>query len=99
MIETPIATIQPELPKLRLVRALFTASGLAWVRLVARVYLGWQRLQAGIHKVDDPAWVGDGSALPTDAAYGATVGGVGSYFGLTWMPARVLAEAKRDLPT
>jgi uncharacterized membrane protein YphA (DoxX/SURF4 family) len=87
MIETRIETTQPDLAELPLVRALFTAPGLAWVRLVARVYLGWQWLQAGIHKLDDPAWVGDGSALPTDAAYG-----------LTWMPARVLAEAKRDLP-
>ncbi len=38
-----------------------TRAGLLW--LVVRVYLGWQWLQAGLHKLEDPAWVQTGEAL------------------------------------
>ena len=34
-----------------------------WLWLVLRVWLGWQWVQAAEHKIFDPAWVGDGSAL------------------------------------
>lgn len=35
----------------------------AWLWLPLRVYLGWQWLDAGLHKVQDSAWVGGGEAL------------------------------------
>ncbi len=38
-----------------------TRAGLLW--LVVRVYVGWQWLQAGLHKLEDPAWVQTGEAL------------------------------------
>jgi thiosulfate dehydrogenase [quinone] large subunit len=63
MIETRIATARPTLPALPLTRALFTGTSMSWIWLVVRVYVGWQWLQSGLHKLEDPAWVGDGSAL------------------------------------
>ncbi|MFZ5816585.1 MAG: DoxX family membrane protein [Bacillota bacterium] len=44
-------------------RYLFHSTDSAWIWLLARVCLGWQWLQAGIHKVTDPAWMGGGTAL------------------------------------
>ncbi len=35
----------------------------AWLWLPLRIYLGWQWLEAGIHKVEDVKWVGTGEAL------------------------------------
>lgn len=42
---------------------LFGSTKLAWMWLVVRVWLGWQWLEAGIHKVGDPAWVVNGAAV------------------------------------
>lgn len=46
-----------------LARFLFDDPASAWIWLIARVYLGWQWLQAGLHKVTDPAWMNGGTAL------------------------------------
>jgi len=35
----------------------------AWLWLVPRVWLGWQWIQASLHKIGDPAWVSTGTAL------------------------------------
>ena len=44
---------------------LFSNARAAWFWLVVRIYVGWVWLQAGWHKVGDPAWTGDsaGQAL------------------------------------
>jgi thiosulfate dehydrogenase [quinone] large subunit len=42
---------------------IFGNSAFSWVWLVVRVWLGWQWLDAGWHKVSDPAWVETGTAL------------------------------------
>ncbi len=43
---------------------LFNSSVAAWFWLVVRVYVGYQWLDAGLHKVSDPAWAfGGGSAI------------------------------------
>jgi thiosulfate dehydrogenase [quinone] large subunit len=42
---------------------LFGNTAVAWVWLAVRVWLGWQWLDAGIHKVTNPAWVETGTAL------------------------------------
>lgn len=42
---------------------LFNSTASSWIWLIARVYLGWQWLQAGLHKVTDPAWMSTGTAL------------------------------------
>ncbi|MDF2630056.1 MAG: hypothetical protein K0R39_3887 [Symbiobacteriaceae bacterium] len=44
-------------------RYLFDSTASSWIWLIARVYLGWQWLQAGLHKVTDPAWMSTGKAL------------------------------------
>jgi thiosulfate dehydrogenase [quinone] large subunit len=46
-----------------LARFLFDNTSSAWIWLIARLYLGWQWLQAGWHKVTDPAWMNGGTAL------------------------------------
>jgi len=35
----------------------------AWLWLPLRIWLGWQWLEAGIHKVENPKWVETGEAL------------------------------------
>ncbi|BAD41392.1 DoxX family protein [Symbiobacterium thermophilum] len=44
-------------------RFLFDNTSSSWIWLLARLYLGWQWLQAGWHKVTDPAWMNGGTAL------------------------------------
>jgi thiosulfate dehydrogenase [quinone] large subunit len=44
-------------------RLLFADTRVAWLWLPLRVWLGWTWLQSGWGKVQNPAWVGDGSAL------------------------------------
>jgi thiosulfate dehydrogenase [quinone] large subunit len=44
-------------------RFLFSNTKVAWVWLLVRLWLGWLWLEAGIHKVTDPAWVGSGEAV------------------------------------
>lgn len=46
-----------------LARFLFDNPASSWIWLIARVYLGWQWLSAGLHKVSDPAWMAGGTAL------------------------------------
>lgn len=46
-----------------LAKWLFNDPKSAWLWLILRVYLGYQWINAGLHKVADPAWVGTGNAL------------------------------------
>lgn len=46
-----------------LLGALFTNPAFAVIWLVARVYVGWQWLQAGIEKIENPAWTTTGLGL------------------------------------
>ena len=43
--------------------ALFSTTKFAWLFAILRIYLGWQWIDAGWHKVSDPAWVASGEAL------------------------------------
>jgi len=54
-----------EIPEPPLARLLFANSKLAWLWLVIRVYVGWEWLSAGLHKLSGPAWIGaqSGSAV------------------------------------
>lgn len=47
----------------RWVTALFSSTEMAWVWLIARVYLGWAWLQSGWGKVTSDAWMVEGSAI------------------------------------
>lgn len=44
-------------------RYLFDSPDSAWLWLIARLYLGYQWLTAGYHKITDPAWMNGGTAL------------------------------------
>lgn len=44
-------------------KALFNSSKFAWLWLIVRVYLGYQWLTAGLHKLSDPAWMQTGEAI------------------------------------
>jgi thiosulfate dehydrogenase [quinone] large subunit len=42
---------------------LFNDTRAAWLWLPLRIWLGWQWIDAGIHKVSNPAWMQTGEAL------------------------------------
>ncbi len=44
-------------------RALFSDVRFAWVWLILRLYLAYEWIEAGLHKVNDPAWMSTGAAL------------------------------------
>jgi len=44
-------------------RFLFSDVRMSWVWLVVRVLIGWSWLEAGLHKVSDPAWMQTGEAI------------------------------------
>ena len=46
-----------------LARALFSSTAAAWLWLVVRLYVGYEWLEAGLHKFADPKWMVDGTAL------------------------------------
>ncbi len=46
-----------------LAQFLFNSTKAAWIWLVVRVWLGWQWVDASLHKIDNPAWVQTGEAL------------------------------------
>jgi thiosulfate dehydrogenase [quinone] large subunit len=45
------------------VNTLLNDTRFAWLWLVVRVWLGYKWIDAGLHKVTSPAWVGGGEAL------------------------------------
>ncbi len=46
-----------------LARLLFANTKMAWLWLVVRLYVGYEWLEAGLHKFADPKWMVDGTAL------------------------------------
>ncbi len=46
-----------------LARFLFNDRRSAWIWVLLRVWLGWQWIQASLHKISDPGWVVTGAAL------------------------------------
>ncbi|MBA4375051.1 MAG: DoxX family protein [Anaerolinea sp.] len=46
-----------------LFKALFNSTKFAWLWLIVRVYLGWQWIQAGLHKLEDPKWMQTGESI------------------------------------
>jgi len=44
-------------------RLLFSSTAFSWVWLIARLWLGWGWLEAGLHKLEDPGWMAGGTAL------------------------------------
>jgi thiosulfate dehydrogenase [quinone] large subunit len=54
---------EPEVGEPRFAHFLFSSTRSAPLWLGARIYLGWQWLDAGRHKVNDDAWMDGGAAL------------------------------------
>ncbi len=46
-----------------LVQQLLNNPRYSFIWLVVRIWLGWQWLEAGLHKIEDPAWIQTGQAL------------------------------------
>jgi thiosulfate dehydrogenase [quinone] large subunit len=46
-----------------LAQKLFSSSVSAWLWLLLRIWLGYQWIEAALHKINNPAWVGTGEAL------------------------------------
>ncbi|HBY94347.1 MAG: DoxX family membrane protein [Ardenticatenaceae bacterium] len=46
-----------------LARFFFADTRSAWLWLLVRLYLGWQWVEAGLHKIGDPGWVAGGESL------------------------------------
>ena len=46
-----------------LAHALFSTTRFAWLFAIIRIYLGYEWIQASLHKVTDPGWVQTGEAL------------------------------------
>jgi thiosulfate dehydrogenase [quinone] large subunit len=46
-----------------LAKLLFSNTKMAWFWLVVRLYVGYEWLEAGMHKFSDPKWMSDGTAL------------------------------------
>src|SRR5689334_4903068 len=44
-------------------KALFSSTAAAWFWLLVRLYVGYEWLEAGLHKFADPAWMSTGTAL------------------------------------
>ncbi|TAK35242.1 MAG: DoxX family protein [Chloroflexota bacterium] len=44
-------------------RWLFSNTEVSWIWLILRVYLGWQWIDASLHKLSDPRWMENGTAL------------------------------------
>jgi thiosulfate dehydrogenase [quinone] large subunit len=42
---------------------LFSNTAMAWVWLVARVWVGYKWIDASLHKIDEPGWVQTGAAV------------------------------------
>ena len=47
-----------QIPEPKLSRVLFADTRFAWIWLIARLYVGWIWLEAGLEKVQNPAWTG-----------------------------------------
>lgn len=52
-----------QLPDPGFVKTLFSSPKMALIWTPLRIYLGWQWLTAGLHKVNSPAWTQSGTAL------------------------------------
>jgi len=46
-----------------IIKQVLNDTRLAWLWLPLRLYLGWQWIQAGLHKLSDPKWMQSGEAL------------------------------------
>ncbi|HEY3230360.1 MAG TPA: DoxX family membrane protein, partial [Roseiflexaceae bacterium] len=51
------------LPDPPLAHTLFSTTKFAWLWTIVRIFLGYQWITAGLHKIEDPGWVTTGASL------------------------------------
>jgi thiosulfate dehydrogenase (quinone) large subunit len=51
------------IPEPPLAHTLFSTTKFAWLWLILRLFLGYEWIEAGLHKIQDPKWVSTGEAL------------------------------------
>jgi thiosulfate dehydrogenase [quinone] large subunit len=51
------------MPDPPLAHILFSTTKFAWLFLLLRLFLGYEWIEAGLHKIQDPKWVSTGEAL------------------------------------
>ncbi len=79
-----------QIPEPPIARFLFSDTRMAWLWLVVRVYVGYQWVQAGLEKLENPAWVGaqagtgmagfaKGALAKTTGAHADVAGWYGSF--------------------
>lgn len=51
------------IPDPPIAQVLFSTTRFAWLWAIVRIYLGYEWIEAGFHKVTNPAWVQTGEAL------------------------------------
>ena len=47
----------------KIVKTLLSDPRAGWIWFLLRIWLGWQWIEASLHKIGNPAWVGGGEAL------------------------------------
>lgn len=62
-----------QIPEPKLSKLLFADTHFAWIWLVARLYVGWIWFEAGLEKVQNPAWTGSTAG---DAMKGFIMGAI-----------------------
>lgn len=62
-----MATVRSTAGKLlenpRFVTRIFASTEYAWIWLIARLYVGWNFMDSGWHKLQDPGWMSTGASL------------------------------------
>jgi len=56
-------TGEPPVSAPRWVHSLFETVNFSWVWVILRIYLGYQWIQASLHKISDPGWTQTGASL------------------------------------
>lgn len=60
LLNAPADVTMPDPP---LAHLLFSTTKFAWIWAIVRIYLGYQWVTAGLHKIEDPGWVTTGESL------------------------------------
>jgi thiosulfate dehydrogenase [quinone] large subunit len=64
-MKTNMVTAQGDItfPDPPLAHTLFSTTKFAWLWLIVRLFLGYEWIDAGLHKIQDPKWTSTGEAL------------------------------------
>jgi thiosulfate dehydrogenase (quinone) large subunit len=72
-----LSTTSTQIPEPPIARFLFADTRMALFWVIVRVYVGWQWLEAGLEKLENPAWVGDNAGVALTAFINGALGKTG----------------------